>query len=389
MKIAFVTTQSPTQSTLVGRILPLTTRLAKHQQYNIHILGHQTNQTALPQGITWHSIGLNPFIASDGTKKRLKGLQLVSRLIQNIIGTCKTLKNLNPDVIVIVKPLPQNVAAVSLYSRWLALITQTSPRILLDMDDYELTANQLTSLAQRAAVHWSQQEAHRLARHVIVATPFLQEYSRQLAPHLPRTLIPTSADLPPNITISPNTTSPIILYIGSLSFSSGHRVDLLPDIWQQTIKHFPNAHLRIAGDGHDQAQLQETFHQKSLGSSVTFTGRFTPQDIPELLKDVAVIIDPIDANLTNRAKSSYRASLAAFMGLPYLSSNIGIRPVWFPESFHDRFFAQPAAVDDYARKLQELINHPLTPEEQIELQTYALRYTWDKLASSYHLALTS
>jgi len=258
------------------------------------------------------------------------------------------------------------------------------------MDDYELTANQLTSLWQRAAIHWSQTTALRLSQKIITASPFLEEYARQLKPSAHPTTLLTSLELPPTSTpLTSDTTHPTILYIGSLSITSGHRIDLLPDILAGVRQKFPHITLRLAGDGDDVATLKQAFATKNLSSATEFTGRFTPKDLPELLKNVTLIIDPIDSSITNRAKSSYRAALAATLGLPIITSNVGVRDTWIPPQFHTRFFATPGDTASYQSKVIAALSDPLTQTQQDHFKNHAQTYTWAKIANTYYNHLKS
>ena len=174
-----------------------------------------------------------------------------------------------------------------------------------------------------------------------------------------------------------------LLYIGSVSIASGHRVDLLPDILELVRKELPNVQLTIAGSGDDAKSLKKAFAAKNLESAVTWHGRYTSEDAASLIAAADVIIDPIDSSITNRAKSSSRVLNAIAVGKPIVTSNIGIRSQIIPVAFHGRFFADPADVDSYAARTVSLLQQSLTDAERSALKTSAMRYTWSVLGREY------
>lgn len=385
MNITFVTTQNLTGSTLIGRVLPLALRLARRHQ--VHLLIHATpglTPISLPS-LTTHVVGANPFHITPEGKQRLGGFQLILRLARNTFQTFRTLTAINPEVVAVVKALPQNVAA-----SWAWAKLQHQPKkILLDVDDFELTANVLTSLMQRASIHAAERVGARQATTIIAATPFLQDHFTQLTQGKKKIyMIPTGAALPSYTQTKPPK-NPTLLYAGSISIKSGHRVDLLPDILSSVLKEIPNAQLIIAGSGDDKHHLQQEFKQRNLEAATKWHDRFTKADLAQLLPTTTVLLDPIDASIANRAKSSFRVMLAAQTGIPIVTSNIGLRPYLLPQKLHGRFFAQPENPQEYAEKIMALCTQPLTDEEQRSMKTHAQQYTLNSLAEEYEAQINA
>lgn len=380
MKIAFLTTQTLQGSTVIGRVLPLARILAK--EHELHVLVHQnTPETPLQTSdtdIRCLQFGRDPFIRTPSGKKRLRGLALVARLKWNAWLAFGQLSKIRPDVVIIVKSLPENVLAAMLYKAF-----GPKTRFVLDVDDFELTANTLSSSFQRAAVHWAQRQGARMSQSIIAATPFLQDHFELLMPGKKTYMLPTGIDQLTGLPIEPGTGENTLLYTGSVSVASGHRVDLLPRILMEIQKELPDARLVIAGDGDDTKQLQENFMKKGLAGSVHWFGRYSKNDIPGLFSQSSVVIDPIDGNITNRAKSSHRVLTALMFGKPVVTSNIGIRSLLVPAPQQPAFFASSADSADYARKIVALMKHPLSQEAQESLKQHAMRYTWEMLAVEY------
>ena len=376
MKIAFVTTQSANGSTLIGRTLPVAKYIAS--KHEVHLLAF----APLPAvaGLTCHATGRDPFTRTRHGKKRLRSWPLLFNMLSSALSIAWHLGRINPDRVVIVKTLPHNVLGVRLWH-----LAHPRRRVIIDVDDFELTANRLTSFWQRASIHWAQRCAAHLSSHVITATPFLSDYFSNLRPAAAVTLIPTGLDpiAPPVYSAQPH-----LAYFGSLSISSGHRVDFLAEILSVTLKSFPHAKLIIAGTGDDEHALKESFVSLGIAQSVIWHGRFSQTDIPMLIKNTAIIVDPIDSSVANRAKSSFRVLLAASVGLPVVTSDVGLRPMLLPSSLHHRFFADPTPAS-MTSQIVNLLTNPLSPADRQLLVSHTAPYYWSRLAHDYQCILES
>ena len=419
MRIAFATVQGIAGSTNVGRIIPLAQEFTQRGATCFVLLQvpagsalDSTQDTKEPDTVTRRFVGTEPFRRNAGGKERLKGMPLLFNMFATACRTALALRAIKPDVIIISKPLPANVLGVWFYSLFTANYLPGRPagKLVLDVDDFELTANKLSSISQRAAVHWSERRAAHMASAIVTASPFLSDHFRQLTQRSkPVTIIPTgllleeikgtaggAAGGPPQRAESASgqiehgvgvnggdrARGTIIAYIGSVSISSGHRVDMLPDILERSSSPLP-LKLLVAGDGDDVATLTAEFERRGMNERVRWFGRFTMADLSSLLTPSTIIIDPIDDGIANRAKSSFRVLLAASLGLPVVTSNIGIRPRLVPEKFHERFFAEPGNPASYARKCAALAEQPLTGDERHELQEHATAFGWNTLGARY------
>lgn len=396
MNIIFVTTQSPLQSTLIGRVFPLAQEFKK-MGHQVTVLVHQENT---PIGKTLRvnektlrveEIGPNPFQRILNGKQRYSGLQLVATMLMNALRAAWQLIKEKPEIVIMVKPLPENTLAVLLAKLFLKQVNS-----ILDVDDFELEANHLTSLLQRAALHWSERASSRMASHIVVATPFLQDHMQLLSGHKkPVTLIPTGLPASSTLGVFPLTPSVFpagssrhtLLFAGSLSIASGHRVDMLPEILSIVRNTIPDARLIIAGSGDDENILKEQFEKLGLGNSADWRGRFSLATISDVIKESSILIDPIDASIANRAKSSFRAALALSYGVPIVTSSIGIRTDMIPSVLHEKFFAKPGDAASYAEKITALLQQGISHEEQSLLRAASEPYQYDHLARIYYNCL--
>lgn len=373
-KIAFLTTQEITGSTVVGRVLPLANKLA--QQSEIHVLLHGKKSPTIKE-ITTHITGLDPFTRTPTGKVRLNGFALITRMLSNAFQAAMRLRSIAPDAVVIVKALPENVLAIRIAKLFFFLPRHC--KIILDVDDFELTANALSSALQRIVVHWASRSGSKLADNITVATPFLQDHFSQLSGKKKILLLPTGID---SLAVSPST-SVTLLYAGSISRSTGHRVDMLPAIFARVRRQVPSATLIMAGNGSDIESMQREFEKQGLSKYVEWIGRFDSNKLAELLGRSNIIIDPIDSSVTNRAKSSSRVALAVANGFPVVTSNVGIRPTLIPPALHERFFANASDIDSYAQKIISLLQQPLTADQTESMKTFAVRYNWSTLAAMF------
>lgn len=388
MKILFLTTQTLEGSTVVGRVLPLAEELAK--KHEVHVLVHRSvlDSPVKPanDNIKIREFGHDPFTHTKHGKKRLRGFRLIWQMKRNAWAAFLQLRRIRPDVLVIVKPLPENVLAAWMYGR-------RKTKIILDVDDFELAANKLTSIWQRAAIHWSERTGAKLADTIITASPFLQDHFTQLAPDKKVVVIPTGIILPPPPSAGWREAPPraggekSILYLGSVSIASGHRVDMLPEILLLVRREIPDTHLAIAGSGDDTENLKRLFAKNGLSDAVTWHGRFSLKEVPRLIQNADVLIDPIDGSITNRSKSSFRVMVACQAGKPIVTSTIGIRAELVPPVFHDRFFATPENSTSYSKKIIDLLQQPLSQEEAAVLVSHTMRYTWKMLTPQYEKLL--
>lgn len=386
MKIAFLTTQSRVQSTLVGRVLPLAKEFVA-MGHTVVLLMHREraeygkeHELINQKGISVRITGTNPFSRSESGKKRQKGLYLIWTMKVNAWRAAWALITQRPDVIVLVKPLPENTLALVIAKPFL-----WNTKVILDVDDFELFANNLSSLLERAAIHASERVATKLSSRIVVATPFLYDHIHQMvAGRKEITVIPTGLNAIP----SRSQVGGTILYIGSTSVSSGHRVDILPEMLASVRTQVPDATLLIAGSGDDEALLKKQFSDLGLSDAVTFSGRFSKEDVPHLVSKAAVLVDPIDASIVSRAKSSFRTALALATGTPVVTSNIGIRTELVPSELHEKFFAKPQDAASYAEKVAVLLTTPLSDSERVSMVQKSKEYTWEHLAKTYsHLFL--
>ncbi|TSC72444.1 MAG: hypothetical protein G01um101438_528 [Parcubacteria group bacterium Gr01-1014_38] len=336
MRVLFVAALPPERSSMVGRILPLA--------QEVHAAGHAVEILTLSGarrgpyterrdvgGIRLRTVG--PALrATDEIHPH--PVRTFVRFLMGHTALARALATAKADVVILEKPQPQNTFPA------LSFAQRVSVPLVLDLDDLEAEASRLPALFRWAFARLESQAVEHAAV-VTVASAALAEHVRALRPRVRMELVPTGARLPPTI---PNAhlrerlglpaDAKVILYVGSLSIASGHRVDHLLDAFAKLAHTMPNVHLVLAGNGLDEQRLRATARSLPPAANIHFLGRFTPPSDFALAHDADLLVDPVDRSLTNQAKSSHRVLLALATGTPIVAGAVGIRPLMLPPALH-------------------------------------------------------
>ncbi|MDP3685668.1 MAG: glycosyltransferase, partial [bacterium] len=246
---------------MVGRILPLAqeVRVAGH--------GHVVDI------LTLSGASRRPYVESrevEGVRIRTVGpalratddhhpnpVRALPRFLAGQSALTRALSTRKADVIVLAKPQPQNTFPV------LSWAEQTATPLIVDLDDRETEASRLPASARGVVAHLETQAIQHAAA-ITAASPALVEYARTIHPSARVELLPTGIRVPPTIpparlherlALPPD--AKLIAYVGSLSVSSGHRVDTLLEAFNELADPSASAHLVLAGDGIDLDQLRK------------------------------------------------------------------------------------------------------------------------------------
>lgn len=374
-----------------GRILPMARALVRR--------GHETEVLTLsgtPQppyassdldaGVVVTTVG--PNIRATGTGR--PGIaETHRRWREGTSALTRALSDRDAEVLVLAKPQLQNTRPA------LSWADKHHRSILVDSDDLE-------SLASRTPfpLSWwasrTEQRALASARTITACSPYLVAYARRSAPSAQVELIPTGLEIPQEITAARlrerfpiPADAPLLLYVGSLSISSGHRVDRLLDAFELLAPTaLPTTHLVISGDGLDADHLRtRVLGLSMLAARVHFTGPFTPPQDIAMAREADLLIDPVDASPVSAAKSSSRMMLALATGTSIVAGNIGIRPTLLPRSLHAMHLYDPRSLSDFVSTMRTA----LQPEQRARFaEDTALerdRWTWDRLGPQFVTAV--
>lgn len=91
---------------------------------------------------------------------------------------------------------------------------------------------------------------------------------------------------------------PRLVFVGSMESQDG--AEELADILRELARdHEICAHLTVVGDGSRRAALEEHCRRSGLAARVRFTGRVAPADVPRLLAEADICVDPAPCSELN------------------------------------------------------------------------------------------
>lgn len=375
LHVIFLATLPPTSSTIIGRTLPLAFELKKRgHNATIITLGKiadTTENSSIP------IIVAGPSFRDGNNKPNI--FQLLSRYFKGKNGLKNALLNQKPDLIVLVKPHPQNFFAIK---------NSTTP-IVFDSDDDEAMSSRSNFLERNWLKRLDKKSA--LKSQVITAcSPYLVEQYKKICPDklvdfLPTAIPETTPGTPINLRryfgLPPD--AQIILYLGSLALSSGHRIDQIFDVWNELSTGNLKLNLILAGDGIDAEKLLAQAKKLSNTNRIHFFGRFDNANSEDFARQADLLIDPVDNSLANQAKSSSRTMLALKSGTPIVTGNVGIRKILLPETIHAWTLFDPTKPET----LVECIKYNLTnnAKQQFMQATDGLwkQWTWEVIGAKF------
>ncbi len=393
---------------MVGRILPLA-RAVQRAGHEVALYTLSGNG-AQPQGSTMG----DHWVWVAGPNRRPDGeaipspLGTIRRWRAGLAGLRRALADEHPDIVVLAKPQLQNTGPA------LELAARTGAPLVLDADDLEAEASRLPSLL-RVYASTLETRAARAAALITACSPFLVDHYRRLTADSPSAetsgdgrrptsevpprveLLPTGitvpADIPP-APLRPRLGLPadarIILYVGSLSIASGHRLDLLLAAFQQLMMQNSEreTHLVFAGSGLDEAWLRAHAARLQtpdprLPTRIHFLGRFSPPEDFALAQEADLLVDPVDASRTNRAKSSHRVMLALATGKPIVAGNVGLRPFLLPPSVHGDCLYDPTDSASFTAALRRGLAPECAERFRRETEGRISQWTWETLGTRF------
>jgi glycosyltransferase involved in cell wall biosynthesis len=199
-------------------------------------------------------------------------------------------------------------------------------RLILDVDDDEADSHQFAHAWQRRLVAWGEQSIPRHASTITTASAWLRQRYGSNALHVPNGLEPAQFAL-----ASPSAQTALqqryqlpsryLLYFGNLATQS-HGVDVLLQALAQSTTQLP---LVIAGDGHERAALQQLAVQLGIARRCLWLGQIAPSDIPALLAQAHVSIDPVRATIAAAARFPLKICESLAQGVPVITSPVGDR----------------------------------------------------------------
>lgn len=374
MKVLFLATLPPLSSTIIGRIIPLALELKKR--------GHESSIVSL--GEENFSVTSDFPVKIAGPSVRLENhkpnfIEMLSRIIRGTNGLKKAVKKGGFDIAVLVKPHMQNVLAAK----------KIKVPIILDSDDDERYSSRL-SLPQKMIMEKMEKMAVKKAAAITACSPYLVNRYKLMAPGKKIYFVPTGiskekgkrqVNLRNMFEIRPD--EKIILYIGSVALSSGHRLDHILNIWDQLAEEMPAVRFVIAGDGIDLEKIKTECAKKKYAKRIHFFGRFSSDASDSLAEQADLLVDPADRGLASEAKSSSRAVLAIKNGTPIVAANAGIRRVIIPHKLHYWALYEPDDLKTLLRGIRTGLKENAKADFRDASKDSLNKWTWEQIGAKF------
>jgi len=343
----------------IGRYMPLAKQLAK-RGYRISILmpnhtpNKQSHYTDKASDITVYEIGIPFFRKVDFGRENYSTFSLCLIGLKNIIRSIRLMLLLNPDLIMVCKPLP--VASV------VGLIFKAFKKkvVILDCDDAEVAINSVRSSLQRRIIHVFESLIPKLADAVLVNSEFTRKRILGLGVNENKiNYIPNGVETErfDNLAAKPKISSElggkkVILYYGDLSFASGHNIDILFNAFKLIVNKISNVRLLIIGDGKDEGLLRQMAGKLGISDKIVWVGRVSPEEVPGYLDISDVVVDPVKNVQSNLARCPVKIIEAMYLGKPVVTSDIGERRMLLGDL---GFYAKDGNADSLADNILQVI----------------------------------
>lgn len=381
LRVAFVATLPLNSSTIVGRTIPLVRSTLKN--------GHEATLVTLHNPDSIPKVSSVPTIVAGPpfriSNKKPSKLELLKKYSSAKKGISRVLENLQPEIVVMVKPHPQNYSPLK----------NLSVPIILDSDDVESSSSR-SSFLEKAILNSINKKAAHKASLITACSPFLVEHYKKIDNQKRVELVPTAIvldhslqgpdlrryfDLPEE--------SKIMLYIGSLALSSGHRIDHIFKAWETLAEKNENLHFVIAGDGIDSDSVRLNASRLKNAKRIHFFGRFDNAHSQNFAQQSDVLIDPVDNSIANLAKSSSRTLLSIKTGVPIVTARTGIRKVFLPKELKNDFFYDPEKPETIANATAFALTPSAKEEFKNKTNNAWQKWTWDAIGANFSAYIES
>ena len=332
MKIAFILTQSLDSPSGLGRYGPLAREMVK-LGYEVQIIAlHHAWDTLAEKkydesGVLINYVGQMHVRKENNRKHYYSPPKLLWISFTSTLKLAKEVFKSDADVLHLGKPQPFNVIAARLGKR--------NRPIYCDCDDYEAETNKFSNGWQKKIVRYFEDKIVDIASKLTTNTTFTrQRYIDLNYPSEDLYLIPNgversrfdretdSSKIYKKWGIAPD--APLIMYVGTLGLTS-HPVHLLLEAFKIVSQQLPPARLMLVGSGEDYDFLQEEAVRLEISASTIFTGRISPEAIPDYLAAATLSVDPIFDDLTAKARSPLKIIESLSVGTPIITSDVGDR----------------------------------------------------------------
>lgn len=168
-----------------------------------------------------------------------------------------------------------------------------------------------------------------------------------------------------------------ILFVGS--FLLWHGVDVLIDSFCYVVAHYPNARLRLVGDGQIKSMIEEKVRQLDLDDYVEFTGDVPHNRIPAILYNADICVAPYNILSVEMWFSPLKVFEYMYMAKPIVATNSG-QITEILEDGYSAYLVQAGDSKALADAILKLLNDPETGKRMGENARKRVLegYTWQE-----------
>jgi glycosyltransferase involved in cell wall biosynthesis len=173
----------------------------------------------------------------------------------------------------------------------------------------------------------------------------------------------------------------IIIYPGTLNWHQG--VDIAIRAFAKLLKQWPDAELRIYGEGPEKPRLIDLVIDLGISERVAFGSMIPAWDIAAIIASSDLLVVPKRASsLFGNEASSTKILDCMQLGIPVLAARTMVESFYFDSSMV-RFFASEDE-DDLVENLLVLIRDPELREQLTRnAKIYSQEHSWDKMSYGY------
>ncbi|RMH40624.1 MAG: glycosyltransferase family 1 protein [Gammaproteobacteria bacterium] len=336
IKVAFVTTASLDSPYGIGRCYPLAKYLAR-LGCQVHIVALHHNWTSvthpyqMQENVHIHHVGQMHVRKVGDDTLYFPPPKLAWIAAQGLLALTRALLAIQPDIIHIGKPHPQNSIAA-----FIAAHTSSGRTLLLDYDDYEAGINRFGHPLERRVIQFCEDRVPRHVHGVTTHSSFLKERLIYLGLRPDRIMrLPSGFDperfqrrshedvlaLESRLGIRGRR---VALYVGTISFNN-HPIDLLLEAFARVAPVQSDVVLVLAGGGADLERARHLAEQLGVDSQCRFLGRVPPDRVPLLLQAAMFSVDPTRKSATEKARWPLKIVESLAAGIPVVTGDIGDR----------------------------------------------------------------
>ncbi len=338
-KIAFLATASLESPYSGGRCLPWAKYLHRqgHQVHIVTLHHHWTSDVPRHfrhEGVHIHQIGQMHVRKLGDVTQYFSFSRLLWTVARSFGAMTRTVLALRPHIIHIGKPHPQNTLAGLIAGSVLR-----GSKVFLDYDDYESGINRFNTSFERWVIRLFENRSPRYVHGVTTHTTFL--HRRLLQNGVPETrLLRLPSGFDPEWG---RATGPIpstswrgygfprwadgdlpVLYVGTIAFTS-HALEILFEAIPRVLSREKRAFFVFVGGGADLEQAREQVRAMGIDSRVCFMGRVPHGQVPRILRDALVSVDPVRDTPVDRARWPLKIVESLGMGVPVVTGDVGDR----------------------------------------------------------------